>query len=468
VIRDVTEARRADKVRRDFVANASHELKTPAATIQAAAETIFTAAHDDPSVVPRFAAQLEREAVAYPGSSRTSSISRLESGSQLDGAIALDVVLRDEGERFEDRAAEASVQLTIRAGDVARVRGSARDLALLTRNLVDNAIRYTAPGGRVEVALVDEGPEVVLSVEDSGIGIPTRDLPRIFERFYRVDRARSRETGGTGLGLAIVNTWSRTATPDLGRQRARARDPVRGPAPRGGLSLGHGYATAMTTLLLVRHGHTDAAGKRLTGQQRGVRLNGRGRREAERLVERLEGVPIDAILTSPLERCRETAAPLARARGLSPTVHRGLIEVDYGDWTGRSIAQLQRTRLWRSVMHAPSTVRFPGGESMLEVQARMVDATVALAAQRGRHGRRRLARRPDPAPGDAPRRDARRPPPTAGHRHGIDHRGGARRGDPADPEGQRHGRPHRAASAPEAAFAEGGRIGRWISSTSTR
>jgi probable phosphoglycerate mutase len=137
----------------------------------------------------------------------------------------------------------------------------------------------------------------------------------------------------------------------------------------------------MTTLLLVRHGHTDAAGKRLTGQQRGVRLNGRGREEAEHLVERLEGVPIDVILTSPLERCRETAAPLARARGLSPTVHRGLIEVDYGDWTGRSIAQLRRTRLWRSVMHAPSTVRFPGGESMLEVQARMVDAAMALAAQ---------------------------------------------------------------------------------------
>jgi probable phosphoglycerate mutase len=134
----------------------------------------------------------------------------------------------------------------------------------------------------------------------------------------------------------------------------------------------------MTTLLLVRHGHTDVAGKRLTGWQRGVHMNARGRREAERLVERLEGVPIDAIWTSPLERCRETAAPLARDRGLSPIVHRELIEVDYGDWTGRSIAQLRRTRLWRSVMHAPSTVRFPGGESMLEVQARMVDAAMNL------------------------------------------------------------------------------------------
>jgi probable phosphoglycerate mutase len=136
----------------------------------------------------------------------------------------------------------------------------------------------------------------------------------------------------------------------------------------------------MTTLLLVRHGHTDVAGRRLTGWERGVHLNAQGRREAERLVERLEGVPVSAIWTSPLERCRETAAPLARDRGLSPTVQRGLIEVDYGAWTGRSIAQLRRTRLWRSVMHAPSTVRFPGGESMLEVQARMVDAAMTLAA----------------------------------------------------------------------------------------
>ena len=136
----------------------------------------------------------------------------------------------------------------------------------------------------------------------------------------------------------------------------------------------------MATLLLVRHGHTDVAGRRLTGWQRGVHLNAQGRREAERLVERLEGVPVSAIWTSPLERCRETAAPLARDRGLSPTVQRGLIEVDYGAWTGRSIAQLRRTRLWRSVMHAPSTVRFPGGESMLEVQARMVDAAMTLAA----------------------------------------------------------------------------------------
>ncbi|HET7234902.1 MAG TPA: ATP-binding protein [Actinomycetota bacterium] len=205
VVRDVTEARRLDQVRRDFVANASHELKTPAATIQAAAETIITAMHDDPSVVPRFATQLEREAVRL---SRIVSdlldLSRLESGSRLDEAVALDVVLRDEGERFEDRAAEAQVALAVAAEPVPRIRGSARDLALLARNLIDNAIRYTRPGGRVDVTLETQGGDVLLSVQDTGVGIPTRDVPRIFERFYRVDRARSRETGGTGLGLSIV------------------------------------------------------------------------------------------------------------------------------------------------------------------------------------------------------------------------------------------------------------------------
>jgi signal transduction histidine kinase len=205
VVRDVTEARRLDAIRRDFVANASHELKTPAASIQAAAETIQTASLDDPGVVPRFAAQLEREAVRL---SRIVGdlldLSRLESGSVLDEAVAIDAVLRDEVERFDGTAAEAGVALTIHAEVVPRVRGSARDLALLVRNLVDNAVRYTRSGGRVDVGLSASGSEVVLSVRDTGVGIPQRDLPRVFERFYRVDRARSRETGGTGLGLSIV------------------------------------------------------------------------------------------------------------------------------------------------------------------------------------------------------------------------------------------------------------------------
>jgi signal transduction histidine kinase len=205
VLRDVTEAKRLESVRRDFVANASHELKTPAASIQAAGETIRSAARDDPSVIPRFAEQLEREAFRL---SRIVSdlldLSRLETGAELDEEVGLDQVVREERDRYEEAAREGGLTLSIGLGPVAPVRGSARDLSLLVRNLVDNAIRYTKPGGRVDVTLSGQGDEVVLSVADTGVGIPTRELPRIFERFYRVDRARSRETGGTGLGLSIV------------------------------------------------------------------------------------------------------------------------------------------------------------------------------------------------------------------------------------------------------------------------
>lgn len=135
----------------------------------------------------------------------------------------------------------------------------------------------------------------------------------------------------------------------------------------------------MATLLLVRHGHTDAAGKRLTGWQPGVHLNDRGRAEADRLVERLDGVRVEAIYSSPLERCRETAAPLAKARRLSVHIRRRLIDTGYGEWTGRSIAQVRKTKLWRTVEGVPSAMRFPGGESLLEVQARAVDEVNRIA-----------------------------------------------------------------------------------------
>ncbi len=205
VVRDVTEAKRLDAVRRDFVANASHELKTPAASIRAAAETIRTAAVDDPAVVPRFAERMEAEAIRL---SRIVEdlldLSRLESGSELAAGVMLDALVREESARLHDVAERAGIELVVDAREVPAVRGSERDLSLLVRNLVDNAVRYTRNGGRVEVRLGSEDGHVILSVRDSGVGIPTRDLPRIFERFYRVDRARSRETGGTGLGLSIV------------------------------------------------------------------------------------------------------------------------------------------------------------------------------------------------------------------------------------------------------------------------
>ncbi len=205
VVRDVTEAKRLDAVRRDFVANASHELKTPAASIQAAAETIRAASRDDPGVVPRFAAQLEREAIRL---SRIVSdlldLSRLESGSELGETVSLDALVREEASRFEQAATAAEISLAVRTQPSPGVRGSARDLSLLVRNLIDNAINYTRPGGRVDISLAREDGDVLFRVEDTGPGIPSRDLPRIFERFFRVDRARSRETGGTGLGLSIV------------------------------------------------------------------------------------------------------------------------------------------------------------------------------------------------------------------------------------------------------------------------
>jgi signal transduction histidine kinase len=205
VIGDVTEARRLDAIRRDFVANASHELKTPAASIQAAAETLVHAWKDDPEAVQWLAEQLEREAMRL---SRIVAdlldLSRLESGSELGDDVRLDALVREEGQRFEDAAKGAGLTFGLEVGSVPPVHGSARDLSLLVRNLLDNAIRYTRAGGTVTVAVSADDGSVVLRVADSGVGIPSKDIPRVFERFYRVDRARSRETGGTGLGLAIV------------------------------------------------------------------------------------------------------------------------------------------------------------------------------------------------------------------------------------------------------------------------
>lgn len=205
VVTDITETRRIEAVRRDFVANASHELKTPTASIRAAAETLLHAAREDPAAVPHFAEQLDHEAIRL---SRIVAdlldLSRLESGSDLAERVRLDAIVREEGQRFEEPASEAGLALRVDAPNTPPVRGSARDLSLLVRNLIDNAIRYARTGGNVEVAMRSENGSVILRVADDGLGIPSRDLPRIFERFYRVDRARSRETGGTGLGLAIV------------------------------------------------------------------------------------------------------------------------------------------------------------------------------------------------------------------------------------------------------------------------
>src|SRR5207247_6687113 len=107
-------------------------------------------------------------------------------------------------EMHRGRAETAGLSLAVEGGEPLPIRGSARDLRLMLSNLVENAIQYTRPGGRIEVSLRADGDHALLEVRDTGAGIPTKDLYRVFERFYRVDRARSRTTGGTGLGLSIV------------------------------------------------------------------------------------------------------------------------------------------------------------------------------------------------------------------------------------------------------------------------
>lgn len=141
----------------------------------------------------------------------------------------------------------------------------------------------------------------------------------------------------------------------------------------------------MALLLLVRHAVTEATGKRLSGQATGLHLSEEGLRQAKRLAERLRPLPLAGVYSSPLERCVETAAPVAAVRSLEVRQLPGLLEVDYGRWTGRAFAQLHRTTLWRRLMQSPSSVRFPEGETLAEVQARCVQTVEDIAS---RHPRR--------------------------------------------------------------------------------
>jgi probable phosphomutase (TIGR03848 family) len=149
------------------------------------------------------------------------------------------------------------------------------------------------------------------------------------------------------------------------------------PARRDSPRLGH----AMTQFLLIRHAHNDWVNHRLAGWTPGVHLNDQGRAEARALAERLSGYRIDALFTSPLERAQETAAYLAEPRGLTVQSLDGIGEVRYGEWTGRELKVLKDEPLWRQVQHHPSRARFPGGETLGEVQARAVAALEAVAAE---------------------------------------------------------------------------------------
>jgi two-component system sensor histidine kinase SenX3 len=225
VIEDTSERRHLENVRRDFVANVSHELKTPIGALALLAETLLD--EPDPEVVRRLATRLATEAFRV---GRTIDdlleLSRLEasSGGLRDDVVEVAVVTAEAAERARTAAEQHGI--VIEDGDVPpglTVVGERRQLVSAVTNLVDNAVKYSEPGSTVTLLARTDGAWVDVVVRDRGIGIPRRDLERIFERFYRVDRARSRETGGTGLGLAIVR---HVASNHRGEVRVESREGV--------------------------------------------------------------------------------------------------------------------------------------------------------------------------------------------------------------------------------------------------
>ncbi len=205
VLEDMSERQRIDKIRRDFVANVSHELKTPVGALSLLAETLD--GEEDPETVARLSARVAAEA------------GRL--GRIIDDLLDLSRIEANEAAPLEEmqvaalvaeaveplRPAARSREIELRTVQIPAdlvLRGHHRDLVSAVANLVDNAIKYSEPGSPVTVSARRSGGAVEIVVGDQGLGIPARDLERIFERFYRVDRARSRATGGTGLGLSIV------------------------------------------------------------------------------------------------------------------------------------------------------------------------------------------------------------------------------------------------------------------------
>jgi two-component system phosphate regulon sensor histidine kinase PhoR len=205
---DITERRRLDRVRRDFVANASHELRTPLTSVRGFVEALEDGAANDPTLSARFLGKIHAHADRMTALVEDLlELSRIESGDRepvfervppmevVDDVVAsLAAIAQRKGITLEKRDSGVSEVVT----DVERMRR-------ILENLVDNAVKYTQEGGRVELeASPREGGGVVITVRDNGPGIAADHLPRLFERFYRVDKARSRELGGTGLGLAIV------------------------------------------------------------------------------------------------------------------------------------------------------------------------------------------------------------------------------------------------------------------------
>jgi two-component system, OmpR family, phosphate regulon sensor histidine kinase PhoR len=225
VLHDTTELRRLERLRQEFVANVSHELKTPLSVIKVCVETLLDGAIDDPQHRAHFLDQVASQSDRLHALILDLlSLARIESGDELFDFQAISVadVVSACMERHHPRA-EAKRQVLEIVPPSEDTKAKPNDMAValspchlvtvwadeeaveqILDNLLDNAVKYTPEGGRISVGWRCEGEQVCVEVSDTGIGIPESDLPRIFERFYRVDKARSREMGGTGLGLSIV------------------------------------------------------------------------------------------------------------------------------------------------------------------------------------------------------------------------------------------------------------------------
>jgi two-component system, OmpR family, phosphate regulon sensor histidine kinase PhoR len=208
VLHDVTELRRLERVRQDFVANVSHEFKTPLTAIQGFAETLLAGALDDPENNRRFLEIIRNHAMRLARlTNDLLKLARIEAGKmelEFSSVGLLELIEAcTETTLLKANRKEITLEITV-PPQLPAVRGDAALLRDVLQNLLDNAIQYTPPRGHISVAASATTREAVITVADTGIGIPLADSERIFERFYRVDAARSREAGGTGLGLSIA------------------------------------------------------------------------------------------------------------------------------------------------------------------------------------------------------------------------------------------------------------------------
>ncbi|WP_363326466.1 ATP-binding protein [Haloactinopolyspora sp.] len=218
LIEDRTRAARLDEVRRDFVANVSHELKTPVGALTLLAEAVEDAS-DDPEAVRRFADRMHHEGTRLTRLvQEIIDLSRLQYDDPVDSPEVVDVddVVRDALDRTRVDAENRQVRLTAGGTQGLQVLGNHEQLVIALGNLVENAVMYSPPDTRVAVAARRSDELVEISVTDQGYGIPESEIERIFERFYRVDPARSRATGGTGLGLSIVKHIAASHGGDVG------------------------------------------------------------------------------------------------------------------------------------------------------------------------------------------------------------------------------------------------------------